>query len=186
MEIKSILKIILQAILKLFLVIAILVILLIGAVGIFLIYLHFTSYNIKTNDLKKYDKCIKSVKYPEYVQHFPKTISKNPDDAKLYCYTSDYHGEWVLLLIKANKDYINQELKSHKFINSEDKIGDYQEIYYMPSERVGIQNNTDLTYYVFDNAGNRHYYPKSFPLYNGIGVDRNLEHIFYYYVTPDD
>ncbi len=179
-------KPILKVILKIFLVIVLLLLGIIIAITTFLLYLHFTSYNIKTNNIKKYDKCIHSVKYPEHIKHFPKTISKNPDDAKFYCYTSDYHGEWVLLLIKADKDYINQELKSYKFINSEDKIGDYQEIYYMPSEEVGIQKNTDLTYYVLDNADNRHYYPKSFPYYNGIGVDKIMEHIFYYYITPDD
>ena len=182
MDIKSILKIIL----KIFLGIVLLLIGIIVIIGILLLYLHFTSYNIKTNNIKKYDKCINSVKYPEYIKHFPKAISKNSDEAKFYCYTSDYHGEWVLLLLKSNKEHINQELKAHKFLNSEDKIGDYQEIYYMPSERVGIQNNTDLTYYVLDNADNRHYHPKYFPYYNGMGVDRNLEHIFYYYITPDD
>ena len=182
MDIKSILKIIL----KIFLGIVLLPIGIIVIIGILLLYLHFTSYNIKTNNIKKYDKCINSVKYPEYIKHFPKAISKNSDEAKFYCYTSDYHGEWVLLLLKSNKEHINQELKAHKFLNSEDKIGDYQEIYYMPSERVGIQNNTDLTYYVLDNADNRHYHPKYFPYYNGMGVDRNLEHIFYYYITPDD
>ena len=182
MNIKSILKFIL----KIFLGIVIILLILIGAIAILFLYFHFTSYNIKTNNLKKYEKCIKSVKYPEHIKHFPKSITKNKDDAKFYCYTSDYHGEWVLLLIKADKDYINQELKAHKFINSGDKIGDYQEIYYMPSEEVGVQNNTDLTYYVLDNADNRHYYPKSFPYYNGIGVDKKLEHIFYYYITPDD
>lgn len=181
MNIKSILKIIL----KIFLGIVLLLIGIIVIVGILLLYLHFSSYNIKTKDLKKYDKCISSVKYPNYITHFPKAISKN-DDTKFYCYTSDYHGEWILLLLKADKDYINQELKSHKFLNSDDKIGDEQEIYYMPSEEVGIQKNTDLTYYVLDNADNRHYHPKMFPYYNGIGVDKNLEHIFYYYITPDD
>jgi len=182
MDIKAILKLILN----IFLGIVTILLILIGIIAILFLYFHFTSYNIKTNNLKKYEKCIKSVKYPEHIEHFPKSITKNTDEAKLYCFTSDYNGEWVLLLLKANKDYINQELKSHKFINSEDKIGDYQEIYYMPSERVGIQNNTDLTYYVLDNADNRYYYPKSFPYYNGIGVDKNLEHIFYYYITPDD
>ena len=152
----------------------------------FLLCFHFTSYNSQTNDIKKYDKCIKSVKYPENIKHFPKTISENLDGAKFYCYTSDYYGELVLLLLKADKNYINLELKSHKFINSEDEIGDYQEIYYMPSERVGVQNNADLTYYVLDNTDNRHYYPKIFPYYNGIGVDRNLEHILYYHITPGD
>lgn len=182
MNIKPILKIIL----KIFLAIIILVIGIIAVIAIILLYFHFTSYNLKTNNIKKYEKCIKSVKYPEHIKHFPKTISKNLQDAKFYCYTSDYHGEWVLLLLKSNKDYINQELKSYKFINSEDKIGDYQEIYYMPSEEVGIQKNTDLTYYVLDNADNRHYHPKFFPYYNGIGVDKTMEHIFYYYITPDD
>ena len=182
MNIKSILKIIL----KIFLGIILLLIGFIVIVGILLLYFHFTSYNLKTNNIKKYDKCIKSVKYPEYIKHFPKTISKNPDDAKFYCYTSDYHGEWILLLLKSNKAHIIQELKLHNFLNSEDKIGDYQKIYYMPSEKVGIQNNTDLTYYVLDNIDNRHYHPKFFPYYNGIGVDKNLEYIFYYYITPDD
>ena len=182
MNIKSILKILLN----IFLGIIILFLIIVGIIAILLLYLYFTSYNLKTKDIKKYEKCINSVKYPEHIKHFPKSITKNNDEAKFYCYTSDYYGEWVLLLIKADKNYINQELKSHKFINSGDKIGDYQEIYYMPSERVGIQNNTDLTYYVLDNADNRHYYPKNFPFYNGIGIDKNLEHIFYYYITPDD
>ena len=112
MDIKSILKIIL----KIFLGIVLLLIGIIVIVGILLLYLHFTSYNIKTNNIKKYDKCINSVKYPEYIKHFPKAISKNSDEAKFYCYTSDYHGEWVLLLLKSNKEHINQELKAHKFL----------------------------------------------------------------------
>ena len=90
----------------------------VAIVAIILLYLHFTSYNIKTNNIKKYDKCINSVKYPEYIKHFPKAISKNSDEAKFYCYTSDYHGEWVLLLLESNKEHINQELKSHKFLKS--------------------------------------------------------------------
>ena len=98
MNIKSILKIIL----KIFLVILLLLRGFVAIVAIILLYLHFTSYNIKTNNIKKYDKCINSVKYPEYIKHFPKAISKNSDEAKFYCYTSDYHGEWVLLLLKSN------------------------------------------------------------------------------------
>ena len=117
MNIKPILKIIL----KIFLVILLLLIGFITLIAIILLYFHFTSYNIKTNNIKKYEKCINSVKYPEYIKHFPKAISKNSDEAKFYCYTSDYHGEWVLLLLKSNKEHINQELKAHKKIQNKEK-----------------------------------------------------------------
>lgn len=141
--------------------------------------------SINTKNLKDYKKCLNSVKYKKDTFHFPKTIPNNAEDAKLYCFTSDYNGEYVFLLLKTNEEYINRELKSHKFINSKDKIGDYQQIYHMPSETVGIKN-TELTYYVLDNEENKNYYKSYFPYFNGIGVDKNLEHIFYYYITPAD
>lgn len=154
-------------------------------VFLLLIFYIFSNYapdeHLDTNDTNEYELCLKSVKNPEDILHFPKRIPENISETKFYCFSSDYNGEFVFLKFKADKNYINKELKKHKFLNTDENTP----IYNMPSETVGIKN-TDLIYHIIDNKDNREVYPEYFPYFTGIGTDKNNECIFYYYINPAD
>lgn len=136
--------------------------------------------------IKDYEKCLDIVLNKDKIRHFPKSI---PTGAKsyLYCYPADYEGqgELVILRLTTDKSYIQKELNSHTFLNSEIPIGTAQNIYNMPTETVGISKE-DLTFYVLKNADNKYYYKTYFPYFTGIGVDKNMENIVYYYIDPSD
>lgn len=137
----------------------------------------------KIND---YEKCLESVLNKDKIRHFPKFI---PPEAKsyLYCYPADYEGqgELVILRLTTDKSYIQKELNSHTFLNAKTQVGTVQNIYNMPTETVGISNK-DLTFYVLKDADNEYYYKTYFPYFTGIGVDKNMENIVYYYIEPSD
>ena len=133
-----------------------------------------------------YEKCRVAVLNKDKIRHFPKSI---PTGAKsyLYCYPADYEGqgELVILRLTTDKSYIQKELNSHTFLNAETKIGTSQKIYFMPTEDVGISNK-ELTFYVLKDKDNESFYKTYFPYFTGIGVDKNLENIVYYYIEPSD
>ena len=133
-----------------------------------------------------YKKCLEAVINKDKIRHFPKSI---PPEAKsyLYCYPADYEGqgELVILRLTTDKSYIQKELSVHSFLNAETKIGTSQEIYFMPTENVEISNK-ELTFFVLRDKDNESFYKAYFPYFTGIGVDRNLENIVYYYIEPSD
>lgn len=154
-------------------------------IGIAFIFLSYQSDKYTFTNPKDYIKAIKSIKQEEKISHFPKTIPTEAKKIQMYCYTSDYNGEIFILKFYINKEYIEQELKNHKFLNSDTPIGTNQEIYYIFTNNNRIKiNNT--TWYVIDNEDNKNIYPKYFPYYSGIGISNNLDFIIYYYITPSD
>lgn len=136
--------------------------------------------------IQDYTECINAIQNKEKISHFPKAI---PTDVKaqLYCFPAEYNGqgELVILRLTTDRTYIENELKSHTFLNSQAPIGTIQEVYYMPTETVGIPKE-DLTFYVLKNKDNEYYYKTYFPYFTGIGVDKNLENLVYYYIEPSD
>ena len=136
--------------------------------------------------IKDYEKCLELVLNKDKIRHFPKAI---PTGARsyLYCYPADYkgQGELVILRLTTDKSYIQKELNSHTFLNAETKIGTSQEIYFMPTENVEISNK-ELTFYVLKDKDNEAFYKTYFPYFTGIGVDKNMENIVYYYIEPSD
>ena len=104
----------------------------------------------------------------------------------MYCFPSryEYDGALILLKLKADKKYIENEFHKNKFLNSKTKVGTVQKIYNMPSERVGIEQD-QLTYYVLDDKYNYDENGEYFPYFTGIGIDKNYEYILYYYIRPD-
>ena len=133
-----------------------------------------------------YKKCLEAVINKDKIRHFPKSI---PPEAKsyLYCYPADYEGqgELVILRLTTDKSYIQKELSVHSFLNAETKIGTSQEIYFMPTENVEISNK-ELTFFVLRDKDNESFYKTYFPYFTGIGVDKNLRNIVYYYIEPSD
>ncbi|MBP3820308.1 hypothetical protein J6G99_01530 [bacterium] len=174
-KIKLALKILLSAIIGIAIFIAL--------IGIALFLIPNTE---PVSKIKDYGKCLEAVLHKDKIHHFPKSI---PTGAKsyLYCYPADYEGqgELVILRLTTDKSYIQKELNSHTFLNAKTPVGTVQNIYNMPTETVGISNE-DLTFYVLKNADNEYYYKTYFPYFTGIGVDKNMENIVYYYIDPSD
>jgi len=174
-KIKLALKILLSVIIGIAIFIAVL--------GIVLFLIPSTRPITEIND---YKKCLDTVLNNDKIRHFPKSIPAG-SKSYLYCYPADYEGqgELVILRLTTDKSYIQKELNSHTFLNSEIPIGTAQNIYNMPTETVGISKE-DLTFYVLKNADNKYYYKTYFPYFTGIGVDKNMENIVYYYIDPSD
>ena len=137
--------------------------------------------------IQDYGECLKLVQNKDKIKHFPKAIPSEATNVQLYCYPAEYsgQGELVLLKLAINKAYIQNELKSYSFLNSNTPIGTPQKIYFMPTEEVGIPNE-DLTFYVLKDDDNEHFYKMYFPYFTGIGIDKNIENIVYYYIEPAD
>ena len=145
----------------------------------------FSSHHQTYTRPNDYSKALKLIKQQENISHFPTTIPKDASKIQLYIYTSDFNGEIAILKFKTNKNYIDQELKNHKFLNSNTQIGTTQNIYYIYTDnnRININNTT---WYVIDNKNNRQIYPKNFPYYSSIGISNDMDFIVYYYVEPKD
>ena len=151
---------------------------------LYFIFLNLFSYNTYTNP-NKYLQAIKAIKHQEKISHFPKTIPLNAKKIQMYCYTSDYNGEVFVLKFKIDKMYIEQELKKHKFLNSDTPIGTPQNIYfvYTDNNRINVDNTT---WYVINNEKNKQIYKDYFPYYSSIGISNNMDYIIYYYIEPVD
>lgn len=173
---------------RIFKIILIALIVLIIMFVLFIAFAIFSFFkdSIIYKNINDYDKCIKSEYYQESISHFPNTIPENIKEANLYCFPSryEYDGALILLKLKADKKYIENEFHKNKFLNSKTKVGTVQKIYNMPSERVGIEQD-QLTYYVLDDKSNYDENGEYFPYFTGIGIDKNYEYILYYYIKPD-
>ena len=164
-----------------------LIILFIVIVLIFFLFVSkniFSSNSVVTN-INDYEHAKKIIKNQNYIQHFPKFISVQSTDTKLYSWSSEFDGELIILQLKIDRNYIMQELKKNDFINENSIVGDNQKIYHFPKLKGFICPNK-YTFYVLKNENNKSVYPKYFPYFNGIGVDSKYEHIIYYYIEPRD
>ena len=154
-------------------------------IGIYFLFLLYEADKHIIKSPNNYAKGMKIIKQQEKISHFPKTIPANADKIQMYCYTSDYNGEVFILKFNINKEYIEQELKNHKFLNSDTPIGTPQEIYYVYNDNNRIKTD-NTTWYVIDNEENKQIYKKYFPYYSSIGISNNLDFIIYYYIEPSD
>ncbi len=120
------------------------------------------------------------------IKHFPDKIPENATDIHFKGYTDmPYNGELILLNFKIDKSYIENELKKNDFWNKSDKLGQKQNIYFVPKVTDDFNEN-DYTYYVIKDDDNKDYYKKFFPYFSGIGVNISDNKILYYYILPAD
>ena len=150
------------------------------SVLLFLSY-HLFDSHIVVKNYKKYKRALNVIKEQDMITHFPKAIPNDAKNVKLYCHTSKYNGETLLLKFKVDESYIEQELKNHKFINTD---GSQQKLYNFYSGN-GIKPD-GFIFYVLDNEDNRYKYKEHFPFFNGIGVDKDNNYILYYYFVWGD
>ena len=139
--------------------------------------------NILTNP-KDYPKAYTSVENQNKISHFPQKIPTDAKNVKMYCKTSQYGENVFLLEFSTDKNYIQQELNKHKFINKDTKIGENQTIYHFYSNN-GIKPD-GYTFFVIDDNENREYSTKYFPYYSGIGINKAEDKILYYFFYPSD
>ena len=134
---------------------------------------------------KDYEKCVERKYEQVNINHFPKVIPDKSKEVKLYCDTSSWDGI-IMLKYKADKNYIESELKKHEFLNSDEPIGSIQKTYNMHPELVGLEAK-DITYYALKTEDNEYAQERGyFPHYTGIGVSNDMNYILYYTITPDD
>ena len=154
-------------------------------IGICFLFISYESDKQIIKNHNNYTKALQIIKQQEKITHFPKKIPSNAKKIKMYCYTSDYGGEIFILKFDINKEYIEKELKNHKFLNSDTPIGTAQEIYYIFNDNNRIKTD-NTTWYVIDNKENKQVYKKYFPYYSSIGISNNMDFIIYYYIQPGD
>ena len=141
-----------------------------------------TSVITNVND---YDFALRNIKRQEKIQHFPKIIPSEAKNIKLYSWSSDVNEELLLLQFKTSKEYISKELKKFAFLNGDSPVGNKQKIYNFPN-KPGFISPDKYTFFVLKNDDNEYVFKKYFPYFTGIGVDKKLEHIIYYYIEPAD
>lgn len=151
------------------------------------VYLLFDLFylNRPITNVQKYENVLSSIEKQSEINHFPKEIPLEAKDVKFYYWTSSTNGSLLLLQFKINEKYIQNELKRLSFINYYQQIGCRQNIYHFPYQK-GFINPNNLTFFVLKNKDNEYIFKKYFPYFSGIGIDRTMEHIVYYYIEPDD
>lgn len=140
------------------------------------------------DDVQDYPTCLEKNYYKENIKHFPKTIPEKAEEIEFYCFPALYErdGSLIMLKYKADKNYIESELKKHEFLNSDEPIGSIQKTYNMHPELVGLEAK-DITYYALKTEDNEYAQERGyFPHYTGIGVSNDMNYILYYTITPDD
>lgn len=70
-----------------------------------------------------YNKVAEKIQKKNEISHFPKTIPKTAKEPQIWGYLGDLKGEIFLLKFGADKEFIQQELKKHKFLNADTPIG---------------------------------------------------------------
>lgn len=133
----------------------------------------------------KYEEVVKQLIRQEKLTFLPKTIPEGATDVQLYSRYDKVEREFLLLKFKVNKEYIENELKKHEFLNADTLIGAKQDIYFIPNDNGRISSD-GFTFYVIKDKENEAYYQQYFPYFTAIGVDKNMEHIIYYYILPND
>lgn len=133
----------------------------------------------------EYSNIIKNIEDKDGMSHFPKTIPEDASSIQIWGYIGNPNGEVVLLKFQAKKDFIKNELKKHKFLNSKTPVGTKQKIYHMFSDNGRITSE-GYTFYVLDKSKNCYPSDSCFPYFDGIAVDIDLEHILYYHIVPND
>lgn len=133
----------------------------------------------------KYEEVVKQLIRQEKITFLPKTIPDGASNVQLYSYYDSVERECLLLKFKINKEYIENELKTHEFLNSDTPIGAKQDIYFIPNDNGRISSE-GFTFYVIKDNENESYYKQYFPYFTSIGVDKSLEYIIYYYMLPND
>lgn len=174
--------------LKVFKVLGILLLLFIIAIVIFIFYVMSDPISTSVEIVKEptqYEQLLKEIIRQEKIYFFLKKIPSDATEVQLFAYYDNVERECIILKFKINKEYIENELKKHEFINSNDKLGAEQNIYRMFTDngRISIK---DFTFYVLKDKEKESYYPQYFSYFTSIGVDKNLEHIIYYYILPND
>lgn len=154
----------------------------------FYIYIQSTSFAdsiIVYNRPEDYTKIIKNIQNKDGIAHFPKSIPQNASNTQVWSYIGGINGEVFLLKFDADKNFIQGELKKHQFLNQDTPVGKKQKIYNMYTDNGRITSE-NYTFYVLDKVGNFSEDKQFFPYFNGIAVDKNLRHILYYHIVPDD
>ncbi len=166
--------------------------LLIGLTILIIIGFYLLGYSILFSDsasiyedIKDYNKIARKIQKENDISHFPKTIPETAEDPQLWGYLGDLKGEVFILKFGADKEFIQKELKKHKFLNANTPIGTKQKIYFMYTDDGRITSD-GYTFYVLDKEGNYNENEKYFPYYSGIAVDKNMSHILYYHIVKGD
>jgi len=137
----------------------------------------------KSNQVKYYPLALERISEQDKILHFPAKIPDNAKNVFLDVDTISFFGsESIYLAFDTDKEYIDNELKKHKYI----KISNYSRI--QPFDYSFYCNNLDLngfTFYIINDR--KHANPKehSFPFHYGIGVNYPKNKILYYYENPD-
>ena len=135
----------------------------------------------------KYYKTVKEqIVEKDKIKHFPEEIPVDATEVKFLGYTQmPYDGEMLLLNFKTNKTYIDNELKKNEFWNKNDKLGQKQDIYFVPKVTKDF-NEQDYTYYAIQGSYTDEQMKEYFPGRIGIGIDMKNNKILYFYRYPAD
>jgi len=152
---------------------------------LFIVYCSFFTKTNKTyRTPEQYSAALNSFKKND-ILHLPRKIPANAKNVRLYAFISNFNGKILLLQFDINKEYIEQEFKKTNFINADFPVGEKQQIYNMPSDNKRI-NTENMTFYVINNEENKAVDTEYFPYFSGIGVNKKLTTILYYYIEPED
>lgn len=123
-----------------------------------------------------YEEVLSTITPRGVTAHFPKKIPENAKNVQMRGSTLSFFGSQTMILkFDADKTYIENELKKHKFKSKEN--GDHTVFGALTAN--GEINLDDFTFYVIDGElerwGNNY----------GIGVNKDKTQIAYYYSNPD-
>lgn len=141
----------------------------------------------------QYQEAKNSIDAQYRVYHFPKAIPENAKNIRLYKTNNSWFGsEEMILEFDIDKQYIENELKTYKFISIDKDIretpNEYNFKYNEYRHIIGYGSNlnvNDFIFYVINNRDNENPKEHSFPYHYGIAVNKKHNKIIYYYDCPD-
>ena len=141
-----------------------------------------SNYEYACREYRYYASTVSTMRQ-DRVGHFPRKVPKNANDVIINNDSNAWFGsESLYLKFKTNKDYIENELKKHKYV----KVIKYKDLkrfeYSFYCNGIDL---SDYTLYVINDREHENLPEYHFPYHYGIGVNSDKTEILYYYENPD-
>lgn len=141
--------------------------------------------NIKENKIENYEQTLDDFEN-RFVEHFPQKIPIEAQNVQLdSCRLCAFGSSHLYLKFDINKNYIEDEINRHKYVNVEK---DRKWLHECKNDHILYGRDMDLSdfdIYVIGDKEHDNPPEYKFQYHYGIGVNKDKNEILYYYDNPD-
>lgn len=153
--------------------------------GFILAFVELGDISITENNIQNYEHTI-SYKHSTRTAHFPRKIPEQATDVNLEIENCVFFGsERIYLKFKADRAYIDNEIKKYSYVNTMKDGKCSSECKYSYNFYTNKIDLDGLTFYIINDREHEDLPGHHFPYHYGIGVNYDTNEILYYYECPD-